>query len=77
MGGGLKSIEAVGEIGELVRKTNHVDPGKYELRPAVTFQKKVVYQLRPVLFRVRVLVASRGHFSGIAVVYPDPRGSEY
>ena len=26
MGGGLKSIEAVGEIGELVRKTNHVDP---------------------------------------------------
>jgi len=30
----------------------------------VTFQIKAVYQLRPELFRVRVLVASRGYFSG-------------
>ena len=34
------------------------------MRPAVTFQITAVYQMRPGLFRVRVLVASRGHFSG-------------
>jgi len=34
------------------------------LRPVVTFQVMAVYQLRPGLFRVRVLVASRAHFSG-------------
>ena len=33
-------------------------------RSAVTFQITDVYQLRPGLFRVRVLAASRGHFSG-------------
>ena len=38
--------------------------------PAVTFQKKkAVYQLRPGLFRVRVLVVSRGHFSEKKAVY--------
>ena len=38
--------------------------GAYYLRPAVTFQITAVSQLRPGLFRVTVLVASRGHFSG-------------
>ena len=44
------------------------------MRPAVTFQKKAVYLLRPGLFRFRVLVASRGHFSGITVVYQGLEG---
>ena len=38
--------------------------GVYYLRPAVTFQITAVYQLRPELFRVRVLVASGGHVTG-------------
>ena len=38
------------------------------MRPAVTFHIAAVYQLRLGLLRVRVLVASRGHFSGITCV---------
>jgi hypothetical protein len=38
------------------------------LRPAVTFYITAVYLSRPELFRVRVLVASRGHFDEITVV---------
>ena len=34
------------------------------MRPAGSFQITAVYQLRPGLFTVRVLVASRGHSSG-------------
>jgi len=39
------------------------------MRSAVTFQITIVYHLHPGLFRVRVLAASRGHVSGITVVY--------
>ena len=39
-----------------------------------TFQITSVYQLRPGLLRVRVLVAFRGHFSGITVVYQNVEG---
>jgi hypothetical protein len=39
------------------------------LRPAVTLRKKVMYQLRAGLFRVRVLVSSRGHFPEKKVMY--------
>jgi len=42
--------------------------GFYQLRPAVTFQKRGVYQLRPGLFRVRVLVAPCDQFSAVPVV---------
>ena len=44
------------------------------MRPEVTFQKKVLYQLRPGLFRVRVVVASCGHFSGITFAYQALEG---
>jgi hypothetical protein len=46
------------------------------LRPAVTFQKKVLYQLRPEVQRVRVLVASCGHFSEKDSVSVASIGSE-
>jgi hypothetical protein len=36
--------------------------GVYWLRPAVSFQIKVGYQLRPSLLTVKVLVASRSQF---------------
>ena len=48
--------------------------GVYKLRPAANFQKRAVYQLRPGLFRARVLVASRCHFSGLTVVYEALEG---
>ena len=38
-------------------------PG-FKLLPAVNFQITAIYQLRPGLFRVRVLVASLSQFSG-------------
>jgi hypothetical protein len=33
------------------------------LRPAVTFQKRAMYELRPRLLTVLIRVVSRGHFS--------------
>ena len=41
----------------------------YWLRPAVTFQIKEAYQLRPTLLTVRVLVESRDQFAGMTFVY--------
>jgi hypothetical protein len=44
--------------------------GMYQLRPAVKKLYQLgMYQLRPKVPEGRVSVASRGHFSGITVVY--------
>jgi uncharacterized membrane protein YiaA len=43
------------------------------MRPAITFQTTAVYQLRPGLFRDKVLVASRGHFLVDLVIQGFPK----